>query len=126
MLFIHTVDKVLNGSKVQTRRIQKPTQVLRQIESPFGGYLPLSVVEKHNGLVRPVYVVGKTYAVQPGRGKAAVARIEIIDIKSEDVRQISEADAKAEGFANKLLFLVTWCKMHDPAVVQVYTAMYNQ
>lgn len=57
--------------------------------------------------------VGRTYAVQPARAKNAIARIRITDIRREDVRLISEADAQAEGFKTATEFFLTWCKMHD-------------
>jgi hypothetical protein len=113
MIFQHTIDKVLSGEKTQTRRIRKDGQ---------HGWLgtrehPLMVAKD----TRPVYQVGKTYAAQPGRGKAQVARILITDIRLEDVRKISDADAKAEGFGDEgcasiLDFLVVWTRMHDTSI----------
>jgi len=41
------------------------------------------------------------------------ARIRILDIRHEDVRNISDEDARAEGFFDKHPFLITWTKMHD-------------
>ena len=41
------------------------------------------------------------------------ARICITAIRREDVRNISEADARAEGFESPSDFLATWCTMHD-------------
>ena len=45
----------------------------------------------------PKWQVGRTYAVQPGRGKKAVGRIRITEIRRERVQDISEEDAIAEG-----------------------------
>lgn len=41
------------------------------------------------------------------------ARIRITAIRREDVRQISDDDAKAEGFESKEDFWYTWVEMHD-------------
>lgn len=51
--------------------------------------------------------------MQSGRGQTAVARIQITDIRQEDVRLISDEDVKAEGFESKLAFLERWVSMHD-------------
>lgn len=73
MIFQHTIEQVLDGTKTQTRRIAK-------------------------GLVsRCKYSVGKTYAVQPGRGKKGVARIRIIGMHNEHLQELTEEDAVAEG-----------------------------
>jgi hypothetical protein len=44
------------------------------------------------------YSVGHTYAVQPGRGKRAVAQIKVLSTRPERLLDISEQDARAEGF----------------------------
>jgi len=106
VIFQHTHELVLNGTKTQTRRIQKPWQALMRFDygEPF-------VCDTRTG--RVVYQAGKTYAVQSGRGKPAIGRIYIEDISSQDVRGISDADVRAEGFAFKADFLNTWTQMHD-------------
>jgi hypothetical protein len=43
------------------------------------------------------WVIGKTYAVQPGRGKKQIVRIRILNIRQEHLQDITEADAIAEG-----------------------------
>jgi len=118
MIFQHTWQKVLNGSKTQTRRIIKPDQCL----SSSSLYEPYSaVVQRLQGYNwKDVYRVGVDYAVQPGRGKPAVARIRITDIRREDVRDISFEDAKAEGFASATHFLLVWTQMHDSKIYNRY------
>ena len=73
MIFQHTVEAVLNGTKTQTRRVVKENQDLWFDEGNYVVY--------ENG--RAKYRVGNTYAVQPGRCKKAVARIRITDIRQE-------------------------------------------
>ena len=106
MIFQHTWEKVLSGEKTQTRRLVKLGQY-----GCLGTHADYTMVADQNG--RWVYQVGKDYAVQPGRGKPAVARIRITDIRREDVRYISEHDVCAEGFETSSDFFMTWCKMHD-------------
>lgn len=155
MIFQHTWKKVLSGEKTQTRRIVKPGQVYRAIAID-GKQLPPSVVTSPNYRPKSVYFVGKTYAVQPGRGKYGVyyrclpdgklqiwnthhqgvptflglddewktyipARIRILSIRCENVRNISEADAKAEGFDTREDFWSVWVDMHDPSWIGTYT-----
>lgn len=139
MIFQYTWQKVLDGTKTQTRRLVKPGEKLFQREHHLGGYKPLWVTKDS----RLVYKVGATYAVQPGYGKptinyaalrtvegtirqvadessgqflqslAAPLRIRIADIRREDVRKISYEDVKAEGFEQPYEFWLTWAKMHD-------------
>lgn len=48
------------------------------------------------------------------------ARIQIIDIRREDVRDISREDIAAEGFDSAYSFFKLWTQMHDPAGWQAY------
>jgi hypothetical protein len=127
MIFSKTWPLVLSGKKTQTRRVKRP------LDKPYCKY-----------------EVGKTYAVQPGRGRPALyknyddglwrhltweeqrearklpnwryllelldwqeKRIRITDIRREtDVRQISNEDVRAEGFASRDEFLATWYKLN--------------
>lgn len=79
MIFQHTWQWVLNGTKTQTRRLVKPGES----ENTAYAYPPQELGEESfpkgvfhfdpETLVRrPVYVIGQSYAVQPGRGKPAV------------------------------------------------------
>lgn len=91
MIFRHTVDAVLNGTKTQTRRLVKPPpdgEVLVGWETSRPPYV-------WNGRIK--WMVGRTYAVQPGRGKEAVGRIRLTAIRQERLREITAEDAMAEG-----------------------------
>lgn len=106
------------------------------------------VMSVTNGVHRVRFERGKTYAVQPGRGKPALfympgeftlsgkneiitplrlstsideaaapvlqARIRLLEIWREDVRNISLPDSHAEGFEDEFGFLIAWCGMYDP------------
>jgi hypothetical protein len=59
------IQKIVRGEKIQTRRPMKTGEVLRQIESPHGGYKPLGIYQNN----RAKMLIGNDYAVVPGRGK---------------------------------------------------------
>ena len=131
----NAIDKILRREKTQTRRIVKG-HAPQYIEGA------IQAVYLSQGCP-PVYEVGRTYAVQPGRGKRSVwycalnttegvdyhiltdgddaplyeagakqLRIRILTIRRQDVREISEADARAEGYEYRSAFLRAWCQMH--------------
>ena len=84
MIFQHTWEAVLSGTKTQTRR-----------------------------RARGSYEIGCTYAVQPGRGKSAVGRIEITRIREAlCAGNISDADAAAEGFESVQAWRDVYQTMH--------------
>jgi hypothetical protein len=101
MIFAHTLDKVICGEKWQTRRFANPGDTL--IDSNK------RVIDSKN---RTVYEIGKSYAVQPNRGKKAVARIVLTGLRKESVSSITEEDAQAEGFASRADFLATWRRIY--------------
>ncbi len=61
---------------------------------------------------RDKYRVGKTYAVQPSRNAASVARIHLLGIKCERAGDASLADAQAEGYASREDFFAQWQAIH--------------
>lgn len=95
MQFAHTWQQILNGQKTQTRRLIIDSQWLTG-PSPDGWAIVMQTAD-NSRMEREVWQVGKTYAVQPGRGKAAVGRIRITAIQPERLQDITEADARAEG-----------------------------
>src|SRR5258708_15396845 len=103
MIFAHTLDKVLSGEKWQTRRPVKPGEKLSCRKDLFGEKICVQAATD-----RIVYEVGKSYAVQPNRGKKAIARIVVTGIRLQQVRMIGECDALAEGFASRQEFFATW------------------
>jgi len=84
------VELILKGIKTQTRRPRK------SLESSIGQN---GEIVPGSGIVscRWKWIVGKGYAVQPGRGKKAVGRILLTGIRLEQVGEISAFDAHAEG-----------------------------
>ena len=88
MIFAKTADKVLAGEKTQTRRPVKP-------DESFNG------IEVYDGTGRLKWRVWNTYAVQPGRSKKSVGRIQLTNIRIERLYQITTEDARAEGFSGR-------------------------
>lgn len=89
MIFQHTYERVLSGEKTQTRRLRPPR-----------------------------VAVGRSYAVQPGRGKKSVGRIIVTDLWQQRLGDISDDDARAEGYWNREEFFDSWRRIHhafDPS-----------
>jgi hypothetical protein len=108
------VAKILAGEKTQTRRVVKPVFERWPIEHV--GLRPISSVRR-NG--RYLWRVGRVYAVQPGRGKHAVARIRITAIRyCARAGDISEADARAEGFESVAQFREVYAKINGAAALE--------
>jgi hypothetical protein len=129
MIFQHTIDAVLNGTKTQTSRIVKGGDMESGYRSGSTPHclLKCNILSVHRNN-RLLYHLDNTYAVQPGRGKKAVARIRILQIRLMDVRYISAQGAVDEGFIDIYAFLKVWCKMHDPVgykVVKPITSLYT-
>jgi hypothetical protein len=89
------LEKVLDGTKTQTRRPRKDRESGWWCDWPA----EILMVKDTNG--RAKWIKYQTYAVCPGRGKKAVARIEITDIRCERACDITLEDAWAEGFENR-------------------------
>jgi len=104
MIFAYTIDKVIHGKKWQTRRLVKQDE---QFERDRQRVIKMNM--------RIVYEVGKSYAVQPNRGKKSIARILLTGIRCERVEKINEEDAVAEGFPSRDAFINTWYSIHGKA-----------
>lgn len=69
------------GSVFQDGRNRTPTVVTRWRYSPY----------------RIKWQVGRTYAIQPGRGKKAIGRFLLTGIRREQLQAMSTSDATTEG-----------------------------
>lgn len=99
MIFQHTCELVLSGRKTQTRRLR-----------------------------RPRVVVGRSYAVQPGRGKRSLGRIIVASVWQERLGDLSLEDARAEGYRSREEFFEVWRRIHglfDPAA-EVWVVEFRQ
>ncbi len=70
------------GSMVRSLKDRTPTVVTRYRYKPY----------------RVKWQVGRTYAIQPGRGKKAVGRFLLNGLRDERLMDITGEDALAEGF----------------------------
>ena len=105
------IDLMRQGLKTQTRRLLKPGDWIerRQDLGLFDEHSGLIVWRRTvNGKARAAYRTGQMYAACPGRGEAAEGRIYLVDIRVERLQDISEADARAEGFTDTHHFRRTW------------------
>ena len=96
------IDAILEGRKTATRRPVK----YQSVPVPYLPGAAHGVVLHHEAMVHVPcrYRVGRIYAVQPGRGKKAVARILVTDVCRSRWRRINEVAARAEGFASREAF----------------------
>ena len=84
-------EKVLSGEKTETRRPVNVGQPCR-------------------------YRVGRSYAVQPGRGKHAIGRIGVVEVREESLREVDDAAAVREGFADSAEFIRYWFELYGSAL----------
>jgi len=90
---------ILAGRKTQTRRlVQEGEFAVNQhgynIPDPVWGDT-IDAVYSPKGTLK--WQVGRTYAIQPSRGKKAVGRFLLLSMRREKLQPISEADIEAEG-----------------------------
>jgi hypothetical protein len=104
MIFQYTLDLLLSGRKTQTCRLAKPGETA--VRGSDGA------IEAVKAGRRDKYRVGKTYAVQPARTAAAVARIRLTGIERKNVQAITEAEAQAEGYDTREEFFAVWRDVH--------------
>jgi hypothetical protein len=103
VFFVHTIDRVLDGSKTMTRRRVLPGDVIEGEPND---------IKRVTRKGRLLYEVGQLHAVQRGRGKLGEGRIRLTTIRREPVTAISSADVSAEGAASRAQFLELWERMY--------------
>lgn len=91
-------EKVVAGTKTVTRRP-------RTGSNPSG--LPGGWVDEPCR-----YKAGKTYAVQPGRGKKAFGRICVLSVRPEYMTDLDDDEARLEGFQNTSEFVAKWLAIY--------------
>jgi hypothetical protein len=84
--------KVMHSKKTMTRRIISRYEMFyADKDTP-----PTVYVKCPDGKQRIKWQVGRTYAVQPGRGKASIGRVKLLGLFRERLQDISDADVCAE------------------------------
>lgn len=101
-------ESIMRGEKTQTRRPVKSTESAKATEGIWADQIE-SVYT--NGRLK--WMVGKTYAVQPGRGKKAIGHIKITRIRQQRVHDINRVDAVREGFKDMRAFQRKWSDLYD-------------
>jgi len=86
--------KIIKGEKTATRRVMSDNP-----RSPWSSH-------------RCLYEVGQTFTVNPGRGVKRVAECEVTAVYKQPLGQMTEYDARAEGFTDRYSFWVVWNDLH--------------
>ncbi len=118
MIFHHTADWVLGVSpntgkpKTLTSRPLRIGDYINQA-TPSGDILMVK-----DPLMRTKYVVGQTYAIQPGRGKPSLGRFVLRRVyRALEAGSLSQDEAEAEGFADPDAFREVWRKLYGEAAL---------
>ena len=108
MIFPHTADKVLTKTKTQTLRLALDEEVLRPGRCGYGVY-----AERAYG-TKAKWIVGRTYALQRGKGGRGIARIRIKSIApvAKPMEEVDDRFAQREGFISREAFLIAWQWLH--------------
>lgn len=111
---------VLDGVKTQTRRVVNKGESWSGVLSNgefMASYEPyIQCLDCPTLTIRTVYTaagnvkyrVGQNYAIVPKRGEAGVGHFEMVSIRMQPLKEITEADAKAEGVANVAAYVDLW------------------
>lgn len=61
------------------------------------------------------YVVGREYAVQPGRGKKHVAHVKVLGVREGRLLEVTrKGEPRREGFRDYGYFFGYWRELHGP------------
>jgi len=114
MMFSHElIQRVLRLQKTQTRRLVKPGQ---GGVPPRCFYRPGSNHPLERPRLREEMTEDERLRVLHRRGRPPrhrVGRIEIVDVRSEPLGELTPADARAEGFDGTDAFVAYWVRLHD-------------
>lgn len=110
MIFKQVVE-ILAGLKTETRRPHDEWHIPVG-HSGLGDESDVTEVCQWalDGKYRSKWVVGRTYAIVPGRGKPAIkeARIRITGLRLERLWEITESGARAEGVIDRAEYQRLW------------------
>jgi len=121
LIFKHTYQWIIDKSphtgepKTSTIRLHRPYHRMSVLRDGRRAVFAIK-----NGKPRLWHYDGQIVAVQPGRGKRAIARVQIMNIRWVDVRELAPSDVRREGVLTRDDFLrLLWCQMHDPAALTI-------
>jgi len=86
-------EKIRCGKKTQTRRLVHQDDK-KGVRSTSCNTQKITAIYRNS---RRTWVVDKCYAIQPGRGKKAIGRFRLLNIRREHLQDISARDAINEG-----------------------------
>lgn len=122
MQFSATWRDVLAGRKTMTRRTvsARHAALIAPDMAPCSPYTLPDQTPVYGVLAggRLRYAVGRSLAVQPGRGKHAVGRVQITAIRyCARAGDISQEDARAEGFETATEFCAVYGRLNGAAAL---------
>lgn len=125
MMFLHTHELVMAGTKTQTRRVKFPFALWQKLhkhswtatrEQRGNDDISDEQIAQANTILERVEI---TLPVIPNYRAKSIGRIRVKSIRREDVRGINDLDVRAEGFNSRAEFLQLWSQMHN-AQYQAY------
>lgn len=105
----YLIEAIKAGRKHQTRRLWKDGYSA-DLDVKANAIVSISTDGQNRQILK--WKVGKDYAIVPGRGQKGVGRVLITAIRLEALEQISEEDARDEGFENKQAFLAAFLSIN--------------
>lgn len=102
------------GDELIKRITEDKKDVTRRL-AQHGDYMPPTALHKeartYNGRLK--FREDETYAICNGRGKPAIGRLHLKSLRKEKLHDITEAEAKREGFASVAEFRAYWDKLYS-------------
>lgn len=93
-------EAILAGRKTETRRPAKFEQVDAGTANEHSRWLPCR------------YKPGKTYAIQPGRGKKGIGRLRVLEVRNGYMHELDDGAIRAEGFSSRAEFERVWREIY--------------
>lgn len=105
-MIFRQIPQILRGQKTQTRRVVKLNESHGGDSGPNGH---IDIINVYGG-GRLKWEVEQTYAIVPKRGSPAISfyRIRLTSIRKEQLQDITDADAKAEGVQSVEEYRALW------------------
>lgn len=127
MIFQHTLEQVLDGSKTRTSRRNHGEDfhdgIVYNVSERYRVWPETGERELLDRKLRRLYYPGQILAVQAKRGGKGLARIRLLAISSVDVRTYTYPDIRREGFSSRWNFLHLWISMHDSGWLSKFSQM---